>query len=165
MSTKRVCNEDRLPQDGGSDAAFERDPVMNPTATAGLSRTMVILLAAVIAVLGLVVGTGSAAGGTDVAGSTDVGDGTAAVSKVLLNTVVIKNFAFGPATMVVAPGTKISVVNQDRAPHTITAVNKSFDTGTISGGQRGEFTAPNTPGTYPYVCTIHPSMTGTLIVK
>ena len=125
----------------------------------GLSRAMAILLAAVIAVLGLVVSTGSAAG------STDIGDRPAAISTILPNTVVIKNFAFGPATMVVAPGTKISVENDDRAPHTVTAVNKSFDTGTISGGQRGEFTAPNTPGTYPYVCTIHPSMTGTLIVK
>jgi plastocyanin len=84
---------------------------------------------------------------------------------ILPDTIVIKNFAFRSASLVVAPGTKISVVNQDRAPHTITVVNKSFDTGTIPGGQRGEFTASNTPGTYPYVCTIHPSMTGTLIVK
>ena len=146
MSTQRIRSEDRLQQVGGPNAAFQ-------------PRAMAILLAAVIAVLGLVAGTGTAAGSTDVAG------GTAAVSTILPNTVVIKNFAFGPATMVVSPGTKISVVNEDRAPHTITAVNKSFDTGTISGGQRGEFTAPNTPGTYPYICTIHPSMTGTLIVK
>lgn len=146
MSAKRVRSEDRLQQVGGSNAAFH-------------PRAMAILLAAVIAVLGLVVSTGSAAG------STGVGERAAAVSTILPNTVVIKNFAFGPSTMVVAPGTKISVVNEDRAPHTVTAVNKSFDTGTISGGQRGVFTAPNTPGTYPYVCTVHPSMTGTLIVK
>lgn len=146
MSTTHVRSEDRLQQVGGSQAAFQ-------------PRAMAILLAAVIAVLGLVAGTGTAAGSADVAG------GTAAVSTILPNTVVIKNFAFGPATMVVSPGTKISVVNEDRAPHTVTAVNKAFDTGTISGGQRGEFTAPNTPGTYPYVCTVHPSMTGTLIVK
>jgi plastocyanin len=159
MSTKHVRSEDRLQQVGGSAAAFERDPVVSPAASAGPSRAMAILLAAVIAVLGLVVSYGSAAG------STDVGDRTAAVSTILPNTVVIKNFAFGPATMVVAPGTKITVVNQDKAPHTVTAVNKSFDTGTIAGGQRGVLTAPSTPGTYPYVCTIHPSMTGTLIVK
>jgi plastocyanin len=159
MSTKHVRSEDRLQQVGGSAAAFERDPVVSPAASAGPSRAMAILLAAVIAVLGLVVSYGSAAG------STNVGDRTAAVSTILPNTVVIKNFAFGPATMVVAPGTKITVVNQDKAPHTVTAVNKSFDTGTIAGGQRGVLTAPSTPGTYPYVCTIHPSMTGTLIVK
>lgn len=163
MSTKRVRSEDRLPQVGGTDAAFELDPVMSPTA--GPSRAMAILLAGVIAVLGLVVSYGSAAGSTGVGGSTDVGHRIAVVSTILPNTIVIKNFVFGSASLVVAPGTKISIVNQDRAPHTITAVNKSFDTGTVPGGQRGEFTAPNTPGTYSYVCTIHPSMTGTLIVK
>lgn len=76
-----------------------------------------------------------------------------------------ESFAFGPASLVVSPGTRIAVLNQDRAPHTVTAVNKSFDSGTIPAGQRGEFTAPRSPGTYPYICTIHPSMTGTLIVK
>ena len=159
MTTKHAFSEDRLQQVGDSDAAFQRDPVMSPAATAHPRRAMAVLLAAVIAVLGLVVGNGSAAG------STDVGDRTAAVSTILPNTVVIKNFAFGPATMVAAPGTQITVVNQDKAPHTMTAVNKAFDTGTIAGGQRGVLTAPSTPGTYPYVCTIHPSMTGTLIVK
>ena len=159
MSTKHVRSADWLQQVGGLAAAFERDPVVSRAASAGPSRAMAILLAAVIAVLGLVVSYGSAAG------STDVGDRTAAVSTILPNTVVIKNFAFGPATMVVAPGTKITVVNQDKAPHTVTAVNKSFDTGTIAGGQRGVLTAPSTPGTYPYVCTMHPSMTGTLTVK
>ena len=121
---------------------------------------MAILLAALIAALGVAVGYGSAAASTGGAGS-----GISVISTNLPNTVVIKNFAFGPATMTVAPGTKITVVNQDRAPHSVTAVNKSFDTGTLTGGQRGEITAPNTPGTYPYICTLHPSMTGTLIVK
>jgi hypothetical protein len=56
MSIKRVRSEDRLQQVGGSDAAFERDPVMSPAANAGPSRAAVILLAALIAVFGLVVG-------------------------------------------------------------------------------------------------------------
>jgi plastocyanin len=71
----------------------------------------------------------------------------------------------GPTSLVVAPGTKITVVNQDRAPHTVTARDNSFDTGTIAGGQRAEITAPSSPGTYPYICAIYPSMTGTLFVK
>jgi len=121
---------------------------------------MVILLAALIAALGAAVSYGSAAASTG-----DAGGGTSVISTNLPDTVVIKNFAFGPATMTVAPGTKITVVNQDRAPHTVTAVNKSFDTGTIAGGKSGQITAPSTPGTYPYICTIHPSMAGTLIVK
>jgi plastocyanin len=109
-------------------------------------------------VLGFVVGGGSAAGSS-------VGGGRSVAVTDLPDTVVIKNFAFGPTSLAVAPGTKITVVNQDRAPHTVTARDNSFDTDTIAGGQRGEITAPSSPGTYPYICTIHPSMTGTLIVK
>ena len=135
-------------------AHSEDEPV-----TAGRSRVTAILLATLIVVFGLVVAYGSAAA------SATVGDRAEVISTNLADTVVIKNFAFGPATMMVAPGTKITVVNQDKAPHTITAVNKSFDTGTIAGGHSGVLTAPSTPGTYPYICTIHPSMTGTLIVK
>jgi plastocyanin len=131
----------------------------NEPATARRPRAAVILLATLVAVLSLVVGYGSAAA------STGADDRTGIISTNLANTVVIKNFAFGPSSLVVAPGTKVSVVNMDKAPHTVTAVNKSFDTGTIAGGQSGTFTAPNTPGTYPYICTVHPSMTGTLIVK
>jgi plastocyanin len=159
MSIQRVSSEDQLQQGGGSDAAFERDPVRRPAGTAGPSHAVAILLSVLIAVFGLVVGYGTAAGST--AARNDI----PGVATVLPGTVVIKNFAFGPASLVVAPGTKITVLNQDRAPHTVTAVNKSFDSGTIPGGQRGEFTAPSSPGTYPYICTVHPSMTGALIVK
>lgn len=132
---------------------------MASTATAIRSRPTAILLAMLVAVLALVVGYGNAAG------SSGVGDGSPVAAADLPDTVVIKNFAFGPVSLAVTSGTKITVVNQDRAPYTMTARDKSFDTGTITGGQRGEITAPSSPGTYPYLCIIHPSMTGTLIVK
>lgn len=80
-------------------------------------------------------------------------------------TIVIKNFAFQPPSLSVAPATKVKVINEDQAPHTVTAGDKSFDTGTLSDGRSGEFTAPAKPGTYPYICTIHQYMTGTLIVS
>lgn len=157
MSNERVRSTGRPDQEGGLETAFAENPAR---AAAGRWRLMAILLAALIAAVGVALGYASAAASTGGAGG-----GTSAISTNLQNTVVIKNFAYGPATMTVAPGTKITVVNQDRAPHTVTAVNKSFDTGTIAGGQRGEMTAPTTPGTYPYICAMHPSMTGTLIVK
>jgi plastocyanin len=77
------------------------------------------------------------------------------------DSVVIGNFAFGPVSLVAAPGKKITVINQDRASHTLTARDKSFDTGTIAGGQRGEITAPSSPGTYPYLCSIYGAFTHT----
>lgn len=67
--------------------------------------------------------------------------------------------------MTVAPGTTITVINQDQAPHTVTANDESFDSRTISGAQRGKITAPTKPGSYPYICTFHQYMMSTLIVK
>jgi plastocyanin len=112
-----------------------------------------------VAVLGLVLGC---SGG---AGSPAGGNGGPAATPSAPDTIVIKNFAFMPASLTVAPGTKITVINQDQAPHTVTANDKSFDSGTLSGGQRGEITAPIKLGSYPYICTVHQYMRGSLIVK
>jgi plastocyanin len=124
--------------------------------TAFRPRWTAILLGILMAMLGLVQGC---SGG--VSGSVGGGGGAALTP----DTIVIKNFAYEPATRTVAPGATITVINQDSAPHTVTAGDKSFDSGTIAGGQRGTITAPAKPGSYSYICTIHQYMTGTLIVK
>ncbi|MCF2531560.1 cupredoxin domain-containing protein [Yinghuangia soli] len=80
-------------------------------------------------------------------------------------TVMIKSFAFAPAAFTVAPGATVTVVNQDDSAHTLTANDKAFDTGTLAPGATGTFTAPTKPGTYPFLCTPHPFMTGTLTVR
>ncbi|MFN2478947.1 MAG: cupredoxin domain-containing protein [Pseudonocardiaceae bacterium] len=129
-----------------------------PTATIRL-RPTAVLLTMLVAVLGLVLGCGGGAG------SPAGGGGGPAAPPGATDTIVMKSFAFTPASLTVAPGAKITVINQDQAPHTVTANDKSFDSGNISGGQRGEVTAPTKPGSYPYICTIHQYMTGTLIVK
>ncbi|MFJ3792500.1 cupredoxin domain-containing protein [Kitasatospora sp. NPDC090091] len=79
--------------------------------------------------------------------------------------VTIKNFLFNPATFTVAPGAKIVVTNQDSAGHTLTAINKEFDTGLLEQGQSATITAPSAPGSYAYHCDVHPNMTGTLVVQ
>ncbi|WP_327366011.1 cupredoxin domain-containing protein [Streptomyces sp. NBC_01217] len=80
--------------------------------------------------------------------------------------VTIKDFAFGPARLTVAPGTLITVVNEDSATHTVTATSgKAFDTGDVASGRTVTFTAPDKAGTYPYICTIHPYMKGSLTVR
>lgn len=78
---------------------------------------------------------------------------------------VVRNFTFVPASVSLTPGTRVTVLNEDQAPHTLTARDESFDTGGIPGGQRREITAPTEPGDYPYICTLHPYMTGTLTVQ
>ena len=79
-------------------------------------------------------------------------------------TITIQNFAYRPATITVKAGSTITVKNQDSATHTVTADNNAFDTGNISGGASKTMTAPSTPGSFPYHCTIHPFMHGTLTV-
>ncbi|MFD9288389.1 cupredoxin domain-containing protein [Streptomyces sp. NPDC060030] len=81
--------------------------------------------------------------------------------------IVIENFTFSPADLQVRPGAKITVVNRDSSPHTVTATGDktTFDTGNITGGATVAFTAPSTTGGYSYICTIHPNMKGTLTVR
>ncbi|MEU1368327.1 cupredoxin domain-containing protein [Streptomyces sp. NPDC005803] len=80
--------------------------------------------------------------------------------------ITIKDFAFHPAALTVAPGTKVTVINKDAATHTVTATaGKAFDTGEVKSGQTVTFEAPARPGAYPYICTIHPTMHGSLTVR
>jgi plastocyanin len=91
---------------------------------------------------------------------------SAAPSKNAKATITISDFTFHPATLTVAPGTKITVVNKDSATHTVTADRKNgFDTGDIAGSRTTTFTAPAAAGSYAYTCTIHPFMKAHLTVK
>jgi plastocyanin len=77
--------------------------------------------------------------------------------------VTIKNFTFVPGTSTVRVGDTITWTNQDIAPHTATAKDHSFDTGTINKNKTGSHTFTKA-GTFPYICTIHPNMKGTVTV-
>ncbi|QIQ01310.1 cupredoxin domain-containing protein [Streptomyces liangshanensis] len=80
--------------------------------------------------------------------------------------ITINNFKFMPDTITVAPGTKITVTNNDTTTHTLTAItDKAWNTGDIAPGKSATFTAPTKPGAYKYMCTIHPFMKGTLTVR
>jgi plastocyanin len=78
--------------------------------------------------------------------------------------ITIKNFAFS-GTMTVKPGQKVMVTNRDSTAHTLTdKKHHKFDTGNIDPGATKSFTAPTTAGSYPFGCTYHPEMHGTLVV-
>jgi plastocyanin len=74
----------------------------------------------------------------------------------------IADFAFSPLT--VAPGATVTVTNNDAMPHTVTAVGGEFASGLIDPGASVAFVAPTQPGTYSFVCDLHPTMQGTLVV-
>jgi plastocyanin len=80
------------------------------------------------------------------------------------NSITIANFQFSPDPLVVAAGTTVKVTNSDGTAHTVTAADKSFDTGDLDGGASTTITLAKA-GTYKYFCNIHNSMTGTIEVK
>jgi len=75
----------------------------------------------------------------------------------------IESFRFEPTTLNVTPGTVIVWTNQDSAPHTATAKDGSFDTGRLDKGDAGNVTFEK-PGTFAYICDIHPSMDARIVV-
>jgi plastocyanin len=77
--------------------------------------------------------------------------------------VKIVEFTYEPDPVVVQVGGKVIWQNEDTAPHTATADDGSFDTGTIEQGKIGSETFKEA-GTYPYFCEIHPDMRGTVEV-
>lgn len=79
------------------------------------------------------------------------------------NAVTIQGFAFDPPAISVAVGGEVTWTNADPAPHTVTADDGSFDSGPKDLG--GTFSATfDQPGSFPYHCEIHPTMTGTVTV-
>ncbi len=81
------------------------------------------------------------------------------------STITIHNFAFSPGSLKVRPGQKVTVVNRDSVTHTVTSTTGKFNTGDIGPGKTVTFIAPRKAGKYPYRCTIHQYMTGTLVVS
>jgi plastocyanin len=128
-----------------------------------------LVLAAVVGGILLAACSSTTSGGTTSSSSAPSGSATSNASTGSgAATIVIKNFAFVPATLTVSPGETVTVHNEDTATHTVTAVAPhagAFNTGNVTPGQTTTFTAPNTAGTYPYICEIHQFMHGTLVVK
>jgi plastocyanin len=79
--------------------------------------------------------------------------------------VTIEDFAYAPAELTVARGTRVVFHDRDRSSHTATARDPAaFDTGTIEAGATAAVELED-PGTYAYYCAFHPFMTGTVTVE
>ena len=81
------------------------------------------------------------------------------------NRIEIKDFAFNPQTLTVKSGETVTWINRDEEPHTVVSVGKKFQKSTALDTDQ-EFTiTAGAPGTYTYFCSVHPKMTGTIVVE
>lgn len=78
--------------------------------------------------------------------------------------VKIDNFSFGPTTITVAAGTTVTWTNRDDIPHTVVSDDKIFKSKVLDTDEKFSYTFTK-PGTYPYFCSVHPKMTGKVIVQ
>lgn len=96
--------------------------------------------------------------------ATEAAGGDAVAGEQVTIDIVSTTDGFDPSTVEVAVGSEVTWVNGDDTVHTSTAEDGTWDSGQLEEGAVFTFTAEE-PGTYPYVCDIHPSMKGELVVE
>ncbi len=82
------------------------------------------------------------------------------------NTAAVKidNFTFNPPVLTIKAGTAVTFTNSDDIPHTVVAEDKTFRSKTLDTDDTFTFTF-TTPGHFAYFCSLHPHMTGTIVVE
>ncbi|MDP9471957.1 MAG: ferritin-like domain-containing protein, partial [Chloroflexota bacterium] len=102
----------------------------------------------------------------ELAGPFIAGEGTPTAKSAAGTTVAVNidEYEFLPAELEIAAGTTVMWTNVGQVAHTATAEDETFDTGVLGSGKSGSYTFEE-PGTYPYICTLHPSsMKATVVV-
>ncbi len=78
--------------------------------------------------------------------------------------VTIDNFSFVPQVLTVKAGTSVTWTNKDAVPHTVVSTSRKFASRVLDTDERFSFTFKD-PGTYEYYCSVHPHMTGKIVVQ
>jgi plastocyanin len=78
--------------------------------------------------------------------------------------VKIDNFVFGPQTITVPVGTTVTWTNSDDIPHTAVSTDGVFKSKVMDTDEKFSYTFTKA-GTYPYYCSVHPKMTGKVVVQ
>lgn len=115
-----------------------------------------LLAAALLLTLPLAAGCTSDPANTPTPGATTAPTGA--------NTVTVANMSFSPATITIKVNDTVTWANNDSVPHTVTADDHSFDSGSVASGRSYTRTFDKA-GTYPYHCNLHPHMKGTVVVE
>ena len=77
---------------------------------------------------------------------------------------MIDNFTFNPPRLTVTAGTTVTWDNEDDIPHTVASSARVFRSKALDTSDKFSFTFA-TPGVYEYFCSLHPHMTGTIVVE
>src|SRR5262249_50623265 len=78
--------------------------------------------------------------------------------------VKIDNFSFGPATLTVTVGTTVTWTNRDDTPHKVVSTDDVFKSKVLGTDEKSSCTFSKA-GAYPYFCSLHPKMTGKIVVQ
>jgi plastocyanin len=78
--------------------------------------------------------------------------------------VKIDNFTFVPQRLTVKSGTTVTWINEDDIPHAVAATDKAFKSKVLDTNDKFSFTF-TTAGSFEYFCSLHPHMTGTIVVE
>jgi plastocyanin len=95
------------------------------------------------------------------AATTLLSSGTARAEEAMVK---ISDFQFAPARLTVKAGTTVTWRNNDDIPHTVTSTTRAFKSKALDTDDAFAF-AFTEPGSYEYVCSLHPHMTGTIVVE
>ena len=87
-----------------------------------------------------------------------------AQQKLEMAEVKIDNFSFEPTELRVPVGTSVTWTNRDDIPHTVVSTDKVFKSKVLDTDEKFSYTFTQA-GSFPYFCSIHPKMTGKVVVK
>jgi plastocyanin len=90
--------------------------------------------------------------------------GAVAADAPQTNSIVMKNFDFSPMSLTIKAGSSVTWKNLDGEPHTVTSVDGLFRSGALDENDSYTFKFDK-PGTYKYLCSIHPRMMAAIVVK
>jgi plastocyanin len=115
-------------------------------------------------ILGMVIFTATLFSLPLASGPLQMGPVAAAEAKPNVTAITIDNFSFAPMQIEIAAGTQVTWINKDDVPHTVVSVDHKFKSRALDTDESFSFTFQD-PGTYEYFCSVHPKMTGKIVVK
>ena len=78
--------------------------------------------------------------------------------------IIVKDFMFQPMSLIVTAGATVTWINKDDEPHSVKSETGLFSSGAMDTNESYSFRFEK-PGTYHFTCTLHPRMTGTIVVQ